>query len=49
MRFRDPDTTVRDTLAWHNQRPAEQPQKLLVGLAPEREAELLKQLETAKR
>lgn len=43
LRFRDLDTTVRDTLAWHNKRPAEQ-QKLRAGLTPEREAELLKQL-----
>jgi 2'-hydroxyisoflavone reductase len=45
LRFRDLDTTVRDTLAWHKQRPAEQQQKLRAGLAPEREAELLKLLE----
>jgi 2'-hydroxyisoflavone reductase len=41
LRFRDLDTTVRDTLQWYNKRPAEQ-QKLAVGLTPEREAELLK-------
>jgi 2'-hydroxyisoflavone reductase len=46
LRFRDLDTTVRDTLAWQKQRPAEQQQKLRAGLAPEREAELLKQLKT---
>jgi 2'-hydroxyisoflavone reductase len=44
LRFRDLDTTVRDTLEWHNKRPAEQRQKLAVGLTPEREAELLKLL-----
>jgi nucleoside-diphosphate-sugar epimerase len=48
LRFRDLETTVRDTLEWHNKRPAEQRQKLAVGLTPEREAELLKQL-TAKK
>ena len=48
LRFRDLDTTVRDTLEWHNERPAEERQKLAVGLSPEREAELLKQL-TAKK
>jgi 2'-hydroxyisoflavone reductase len=46
LRFRDIETTVRDTLDWYNKRPAEQ-RKLAVGLSPEREAELLKQL-TAK-
>lgn len=44
LRFRDLETTVRDTLAWHEQRPAEQKQKLRAGLTPEREAELLKKL-----
>jgi 2'-hydroxyisoflavone reductase len=48
LRFRDLDTTVRDTLAWNNQRPAEQREKLAVGPTPEREAELLKLL-TAKK
>ena len=48
LRFRDLATTVRDTLDWHNKRPAEQRQKLAVGLTPEREAELLKQLTTKK-
>ncbi len=24
LRFRDLDTTIKDTLAWHNQRPADQ-------------------------
>ena len=33
-----------DTVAWHEQRPAEQQQKLRAGLTPEREAELLKKL-----
>ena len=36
--------TVRDLMAWHEQRPAEQKQKLRAGLTPEREAELLKKL-----
>jgi 2'-hydroxyisoflavone reductase len=44
LRFRDLETTVRDTLAWHNQRPAAQKEKLRAGLTPEREAELLKEL-----
>jgi 2'-hydroxyisoflavone reductase len=48
LRFRDLETTVRDTLEWHNKRPAEQRQKLAVGLTPERESELLKQLTTRK-
>jgi len=47
LRFRNLETTVRDTLEWHNKLPAEQRQKLAVGLTPERETELLKQL-TAK-
>lgn len=47
LRFRDLDTTVRDTLDWYNKRPAEQ-QKLAVGLTPEREAELLKLLTAHK-
>jgi 2'-hydroxyisoflavone reductase len=42
LRFRDLQTTVGDTLAWHARRPAEQQQKLKAGLSPEREAELLK-------
>jgi 2'-hydroxyisoflavone reductase len=46
LRFRDLDTTVRDTLAWQKQRPAEQQEKLRAGLTPEREAELLKLLKT---
>jgi 2'-hydroxyisoflavone reductase len=44
LRFRDVETTVRDLLAWHEQRPADQKQKLRAGLTPEREAELLKKL-----
>jgi 2'-hydroxyisoflavone reductase len=44
LRFRTLETTVRDTLAWHAQRPADQKQKLKAGLTPEREAELLKAL-----
>ena len=48
LRFRSLETTVRDTLDWHKKRPAEEQQKLAVGLTPEREAELLKQLATKK-
>jgi 2'-hydroxyisoflavone reductase len=45
LRFRDVETTVRDLLAWHEQRPAEQKAKLRAGMTPEREAELLKKLQ----
>lgn len=45
LRFRDLPTTVRDTLAWHAGRPAEQRSGLRAGLSPEREAELLKLLQ----
>jgi hypothetical protein len=38
---------VRDTLAWHEQRPADQKSKLRAGLTAEREATLLKQLKTS--
>ena len=44
LRFRTLETTVRDTLAWHAKRPAEQQQKLRAGFAPDREAQLLKLL-----
>lgn len=44
LRFRPLETTVRDTLAWHKTRPAEQQQKLRAGFSPEREAQLLKAL-----
>lgn len=44
LRFRTLETTVRDTLAWHAKRPAEQQQKMRAGFAPEREAQLLKLL-----
>jgi 2'-hydroxyisoflavone reductase len=44
LRFRDLDTTIKDTLAWHEQRPADQQDALKAGLTAEREAELLKQL-----
>lgn len=47
LRFRDLETTVKDTLAWHEQRPAEQKAKLRAGLTAEREAELLKKLKTS--
>lgn len=44
LRFRDLETTVRDTLAWHEKRPQEQKQKMRAGLSAEREAQLLKEL-----
>ena len=44
LRFRDLETTVRDTLAWHHQRPAAQKEKLRAGLPADREATLLSQL-----
>jgi 2'-hydroxyisoflavone reductase len=47
LRFRDLETTVQDTLAWHETRPAEQKSKLRAGLTPERESELLKQLKAS--
>lgn len=47
LRFRDLETTVRDTLAWHEQRPAEQKAKLRAGLTAERETELLKKLKAS--
>lgn len=47
LRFRDLEITVRDTLTWHEQRPAEQKARLRAGLTAEREAELLKKLEAA--
>ena len=47
LRFRDLETTVKDTLAWHEQRPAEQKAKLRAGLTAEREAELLKKFKTS--
>jgi 2'-hydroxyisoflavone reductase len=43
LRFRPVETTVRDTLAWQKQRPADQ-QTLRTGLSAQREAELLKLL-----
>lgn len=46
LRFRDLDTTIKDTLAWHEQRPADQKAKLRAGLTAEREATLLKQLKS---
>lgn len=47
LRFRDLAVTVEDTLAWHEQRPAEQKAQLRAGLTAEREAELLKKLKTS--
>ncbi|MDY6949684.1 MAG: NAD-dependent epimerase/dehydratase family protein [Pseudomonadota bacterium] len=46
LRFRDLDTTIKDTLAWHQQRPADERAKLKAGLTAERETELLKQLKS---
>ena len=48
LRFRPLETTIRETLAWQNARPAEQQQKMRAGLTAQREAELLKKLATAK-
>ena len=47
LRFRDLETTVRDTLAWHDQRPPAQKEKLRAGLTAEREAALLKAIEAS--
>jgi len=44
LRFRSLDQTIRDTLAWQQQRPPAQ-QNLRAGLSPQREAELLKLLQ----
>jgi 2'-hydroxyisoflavone reductase len=41
MKIRPLDVTVRDTLAWHLSRPAEQQAKLKAGITAEREQELL--------
>jgi 2'-hydroxyisoflavone reductase len=41
LRARPLEETVRDTLAWHETRPAERKAALRSGLTPEREAELL--------
>lgn len=41
LRIRPLRTTVRDTLAWHLQRPAAETAKLKAGLTPEREAAAL--------
>jgi 2'-hydroxyisoflavone reductase len=46
LKFRPLDQTIRDTLAWQNQRPAAQ-QTLKAGLTPERETQLLKKLGAA--
>jgi 2'-hydroxyisoflavone reductase len=46
LRFRDLETTIEDTLAWHRQRPDAEKNKLRAGLTAEREAELLKQLKS---
>ena len=43
LTFRPLATTIRDTLAWQNQRPADQ-QTLRNGLKPDKEAELLAKL-----
>lgn len=44
LRFRDLDTTIKDTLAWHEQRPADQKTKLRAGFTAAREAQLLQLL-----
>ena len=41
LRFLPLEQTVRETLEWQRQRPAERQQKLAAGLDPQREAELL--------
>jgi 2'-hydroxyisoflavone reductase len=41
LRVRPLADTVRDTLAWHLSRPAEQQAKLKAGISPEREKEVL--------
>lgn len=41
LRFRPLPATIRDTLAWHAARPAEQREKLRAGLTAEREQALL--------
>jgi 2'-hydroxyisoflavone reductase len=46
LHFRSLDQTIRDTLEWQKQRPPAQ-QTLKAGLAPQREAELLKKLSAA--
>jgi 2'-hydroxyisoflavone reductase len=43
LEFRPLETTIRETLAWQRSRPAEK-QMLRSGLAPQREAELLRKL-----
>jgi len=48
LRFRSLHTTITDTLAWHKTRPAEQQQKLRAGFTPEREAELIRLLQSRK-
>jgi 2'-hydroxyisoflavone reductase len=44
LRFRPVEATVRDLMAWHKTRPAEEQQKLRAGFTTAREAELLKAL-----
>jgi 2'-hydroxyisoflavone reductase len=41
LKARPLEETVRDTLAWHETRPAERKAALRSGLSPEKEAELL--------
>lgn len=48
LRFRPLETTIRDTLAWHDKRPAAQREKLRAGLTAEREMQLLAQLRGAR-
>jgi 2'-hydroxyisoflavone reductase len=47
LRFRNLETTVRDTLSWHEQRPPAQKEKLRAGLTAERETALLQELKSA--
>jgi 2'-hydroxyisoflavone reductase len=49
LKFREVRSTVADTLAWHDTRPADQRNKLRAGLTPKREAELLRKLRAASR
>jgi 2'-hydroxyisoflavone reductase len=42
LTFRPLDTTVRDTLSWWKEQPAERTKALRAGISPEREAEVLR-------
>jgi 2'-hydroxyisoflavone reductase len=41
LKARPLEVTVRDTLAWHETRPAERKAALKSGFTPEKEAEIL--------